>query len=390
MVALLSCDMDSTDKVVKNISDCREQGIEVLPPDINTSGLSFTVVGNSMRFGMGAVKNVGSGAIEAILEARKSGLFTGLYDFCERVDLRRVNKRVIESLIKCGAFDSTNATRAAQIEGLEAATNLGQRIQQERDSAQVSLFGTDEVIRINGSGGKIPDVPEWHDKEKLAFEKESLGFLITGHPLDRYVADIKRLGCADIAKLTELADGGEVRVCGIVVACKEFITKKSGERMCFASIEDLTGTVEITVFSDIYATASTLLKSDDPLLVTGKLERGEKGAKILVMGHKEGASEWQVKQRGPAGDIKLLQDVRAQTTKKVLFNLRMDETPLERIEPLKSIIERHRGSVPTYINFVIAERSSSILPLENMTVQASDDLRLEVERLFGYNAATFE
>ena len=250
MAALLTCDMDSTDKVIKNISDCREQGIEVLPPDINTSGLSFTVVDKSMRFGLGAVKNVGTGAIEAILEARKDGKFTGLYDFCERVDLRRVNKRVIESLIKCGAFDSTAATRAAQMEGLEAAMNLGQRIQQERDSAQVSLFGTEETVKINGSGGKLPNIPEWHDKEKLAFEKEALGFLITGHPLDRYIDDIRRLASAEIAALGEQADGSEVRVCGIVSGLKEIITKK-GDRMGFVTIEDLSGSVEVTVFSDI-------------------------------------------------------------------------------------------------------------------------------------------
>jgi DNA polymerase-3 subunit alpha len=121
--------MDSTDKVVKNISDCREQGIEVLPPDINTSGHSFTVVGTSMRFGLGAVKNVGGGAIEAILEARVEGPFKSLYDFCERVDLRRVNKRVIESLIKCGAFDSTGAARSAQMEG--GAAKSSQKIQEE-------------------------------------------------------------------------------------------------------------------------------------------------------------------------------------------------------------------------------------------------------------------
>ena len=390
MAALLTCDMDSTDKVIKNISDCREQGIDVLPPDVNKSGLTFTVVGKSMRFGLGAVKNVGSGAIEAILEARKDGEFTGLFDFCERVDLRRVNKRVIESLVKCGAFDSTGATRSAQMEGLETAMNLGQRIQQERDSAQVSLFGTAEVIKINGSGGKLPDVAEWHDKEKLAFEKEALGFLITGHPLDRYVADIKRLASAEIAALGELTDGSEVRVCGIVSGLKEIITKK-GDRMGFVTIEDLSGSVEVTVFSDIYTAAVNLLKSDDPLLIIGKLEKGEKGAKILVQGQKEGGSEWQQKNRGPAGDIKLLQDARAETTKKVLFNLRMDNMPVERIDALKGIIERHNGTVPTFIQFVIPERSLSTLPLsKNLHVMASDELRLEVERLFGYNAATFE
>ena len=391
MAALLTCDMDSTDKVIKNISDCREQGIDVLPPDINSSGLSFTVVGTSMRFGLGAVKNVGAGAIETILEARKEGGFKDLFDFCERVDLRRVNKRVIESLIKCGAFDSTGAARSALMEGLEAATSYGQKIQEEKASAQVSLFGTEEVVRGNGHGGlKLPTVPEWHDKEKLAFEKEALGFLITGHPLDRYIDDIRRLANTEIASMVEMADGSEVRICGIVSAFKEITTKK-GDRMGFVTIEDLTGSVEITVFSDIYASSSALLKSDDPLLVIGKLEKGEKGCKVLVQAHKEGGSQWQQQQRGPAGDIKLLSEARAQTTKKVLFTVKTDCTPTEHIDALKTIIERHRGGVPAYVQFVIPERSCSTMPLPSeMNVAASDDLRLEVERLFGYNAATFE
>ncbi|MDD2581221.1 MAG: DNA polymerase III subunit alpha [Desulfuromonadaceae bacterium] len=392
MAALLTCDMDSTDKVVKNISDCREQGIDVLPPDINTSGLSFTVVGTSMRFGMGAVKNVGSGAIEAILEARKEGPFKSLYDFCERVDLRRVNKRVIESLIKCGAFDSTGATRSAQMEGLEAATNYGQKIQEEKASAQVSLFGTEELSRGNSGGGmKLPNTPEWHDKEKLAYEKEALGFLITGHPLDRYIDDVKRLSNTDIASMVEMPDGSEVRICGIVSALKEITTKK-GDRMGFVTIEDLTGSVEITVFSDIYAIASPLLKSDDPLLVVGKLEKGEKGCKILIMkGGEENNGKRFHRDRGPAGDIKLLSEARAQTTKKVSFILRTDETPPEQITLLREVIERHPGSVPASIQFLIPERSRSIMPLAaGMNVAASDDLRLEVERLLGYNAATFE
>jgi DNA polymerase-3 subunit alpha len=392
MAALLTCDMDSTEKVVKNINDCREQGVDVLPPDINSSGLSFTVVGTSMRFGLGAVKNVGAGAIEAILEARKDGHFNSLYDFCERVDLRRVNKRVIESLVKCGAFDSTGARRASLMDGLEAAASYGQKIQEERSSAQVSLFGTEEVSRGNSTGGmKLPDVPEWHDKEKLAFEKEALGFLITGHPLDRYIEDIKRLSSSAIADLMELPGESEVRICGIVTARKEHVTKSKGERMGFVTIEDLTGSVEITVFSDIYSSCSELLKSDDPLLVIGKLEKGEKGAKILVKGHKEGGSEWQQKNRGPTGDIKLLSEARAQTTKKVLFSLRMDSTPADQVDTLKCIIERHRGGVPAFVQFVIPERSRSIMPLPaELNVSASDDLRLEVERLLGYNAATFE
>lgn len=391
LAALLTCDMDSTDKVIKNIADCRDQGIEVLPPDINMSGLSFTVVGKSMRFGLGAVKGIGTGAVEAILEARKEKVFRDIFDFCERVDMRRCNKKALEALVKCGAFDSTGAARSALMEGLEAAMAYGQKIQEEKASAQVSLFGTAEVVKNNGNGGmKLPVIPEWQDKEKLAFEKEALGFLITGHPLDRYKDDIKRLASSEIANLGELSDNSEVRICGIVSGLKEITTKK-GDRMGFVTIEDLTGSVEITVFSDVYTVASGLLKSDDPLLVTGKLENGEKGCKILVQGHKEGANEWQQRQRGPAGDIKLLNDARAQSTSKVLFTLQMDVAPTERINALKEIIERYHGTVPAFIQFVIPERSRSIMPLPvNMSVAASDDLRLEVERLFGYNAATFE
>jgi DNA polymerase-3 subunit alpha len=391
MAALLTCDMDSTDKVIKNISDCREQGIEVLPPDINTSGHSFTVVGKSMRFGLGAVKNVGGGAIEAILEARAEGLFKDIFDFCERVDLRRVNKRVVESLVKCGAFDSTKATRASLIEGLEAATSYGQKIQEERASAQTSLFGTEETVSSNGSRGmRLPSVPEWQDKEKLAYEKEVLGFLITGHPLDRYLDDIKRLASSEIANLADQADGSEVRICGIVCGLKEITTKK-GDRMGFVTIEDLSGSVEVTVFSDIYIAAVNLLKSDDPLLITGKLEKGEKGAKILVQAQKEGGNAWQQKNRGPAGDIKLLQDARAQTTKKVYFSLRMDDMPTGRLDGLKGIIERHRGSVPSFISFEMPKRGKAVMELPaELYVMPDDDLRLEVEQLFGYNAATFE
>jgi DNA polymerase-3 subunit alpha len=392
MAALLTCDMDNTDKVVKNISDCREQGVDVLPPDINSSGLSFTVAGTSMRFGLGAVKNVGAGAIEAILEARKDGPFKSLCNFCERVDLRRVNKRVVESLIKCGAFDSTSATRSSLMEGLEGATSYGQKIQEERTSAQVSLFGIEEVVRGNGNGGmKLPVVPEWHDKEKLAFEKESLGFLITGHPLDRYIDDIKRLSNSEIASLVELPDGSEVRICGIVSAFKEITTKK-GDRMGFVTVEDLSGSVEITVFSDIYSASSSLLKSDEPLFIAGKLEKGEKGCKVLVMrGGEQNGGRYSQRDRGPAGEIKLLSEARTLTTRKVLFTLRMDSTPAAQIDELKVIIERHRGGVPAYIQFVMPERSRSIMPLPaEMNVAACDDLRVEVERLFGYNAATFE
>jgi len=226
MAALLSEDMDNTDKVLKNISDCKEMGIEVLPPDINASEQSFKVLEHSIRFGLGAIKGVGGGAVESILEARQEGPFCDLYDFCERVDLRRVNKRVMEALIKCGAFDSLHKWRAPVMVALDDAVTTGQKFQEERDSAQVSLFGDLPAVTKNGNGRRMPEIDEWHDKEKLGFEKEALGFFITGHPLGRYEADMKSRCSCDAAGLADMPDKSEVRVCGIVSSLKEITNQK--------------------------------------------------------------------------------------------------------------------------------------------------------------------
>src|SRR5512138_767549 len=335
MAALLTEDMGNTDKVVKNIADCREMGIQVLPPDINASDRSFRVLGNSIRFGLGAVKNVGESAIEAIIEGRKDGEFKDIFDFCERVDLRRVNKRVVEALIKCGAFDSTGGRRAQLMAGLEDVMLLGQKIQQERESAQVSLFGTAEIVKANGNGkGSLPDLPEWDEKLLLNFEKEALGFFITGHPLGRYEQDIKRLASTDTASMGELADKSEVRLAGIVVGLKELLTKK-GDRMAFITLEDLLGSVEVVVFADIYATAVEHLKGDDPILVTGTLDVGEKANKVI------------------AAAIVPFREVLEKGTSRVTLTLKADTLEREVLESLRDIMARHAGGCRARLNLLI-------------------------------------
>jgi DNA polymerase-3 subunit alpha len=372
MAALLTEDMENTDKVIKNITDCRDMDIEVLPPDINASERSFKVLENSIRFGLGAVKNVGGSAVEAIIESRESVPFKDLFDFCERVDLRRVNKRVVESLIKCGAFDSTGAKRAQMIAALEPAMELGQKIQKEKESAQVSLFGTEEIVRGNGRGAcSLPDIPEWGEKELLSFEKEAIGFYITGHPLARHVEDVKRLCSADTSTLAERPDKSEVRVCGIIASLSEKITKK-GDRMAFAVLEDRLGSVEIMVFPDVFSRTSEFIKSDEPLLVTGTVEAGEDSRKIK------------------ATDIVPLLTAKEQNTSKVFFTLKADMLQRDQLESLKDIICRYRGSCKTYVHMIIPERIRTTIRLpESYSVQASEDLTLEVERLLGYNATTF-
>jgi DNA polymerase III subunit alpha len=372
MAALLTEDMGNTDKVVKNIADCREMGIEVLPPDINASVLSFRVLGNSIRFGLGAVKNVGEGAIEAIIDARKEGEFRDIFDFCERVDLRKVNKRVVESLVKCGAFDSTGARRSQLMAALEDAMTLGQKIQQERDSAQVSLFGTAEIVKGNGNGkGKLPEVPEWDAKLLLGFEKEAIGFFITGHPLGRYSAEIRRFATADCASLADLPDRSEVRICGVVAGLKENITKK-GDRMGFVTLEDLTGSVEVIVFPDVYGKAVASLKSDEPLIVAGSVDVGEKSTKIK------------------ATDIIPLSEMTEKETKRVCFTLRAEGLERGNLESLREVILRYRGGCRASLRLVLPEECAVTIRLpDSYSVAAREDLSLEVESLLGYNAVSF-
>ena len=373
MAALLTEDMGNIDKIVKNIHDCREMGIEVLPPDINESGLSFRVIDKSIRFGFGAIKNVGESAILSILEARKAEPFTGIFNFCERVDLRKVNKRVLESLVKCGAFDSTGGRRSALFAVLEEAANVGQRIQDERDSAQVSLFGTAEILKNNGNGhGNLPDMKEWDEKMRLAFEKECLGFYITGHPLERYEAEMKRFSSHDTASLGELSDKAEARLCGVVVALKEFITKK-GERMGFVTIEDLVGSVEVVVLPNIFQTVAEFLKSDEPLLVAGSFERGEKTNKII------------------ASSIQPLSAVNERETNTVNVRLNCAEFDSSRLDSLKAIMIRHHGSCQTRLQIVLPDLCTAVVRLpRECYVSPTEGLSVEVENLLGYNAVSFE
>ena len=372
MAALLTEDMGNTDKVIKNISDCRDMGIEVLPPDINSSDLSFRVFGNSIRFGLGAVKNVGEGAIEAIIDARERGLSR--------------TSSISASGWTCAGSTSGWSNRSSSaalsipparggplMAALDDATNLGQRIQQERDSAQVSLFGTAEIVKANGNGGAtLPDLPEWDDKLLLGFEKEAIGFFITGHPLGRYVADMKRFATADCASLADLPDKSDVRICGIVAGLKESITKK-GDRMGFVTLEDLTGSVEVIVFPEIYAKAVEHLKSEEPLVVSGNVDIGEKSTKIK------------------ATDVVPLCDVTEKETKRVCLTLKTSGLEREALEALKGVIGRHRGECRVCLRFELPERLAVTVNLPvSYAVAAREDLSLEVEGLLGYNAVSFE
>ncbi|MBW2539520.1 MAG: DNA polymerase III subunit alpha, partial [Deltaproteobacteria bacterium] len=231
MASLLTSEMHSTDGVVKYIAECQSRDIPILPPDINESEMEFTVIGSKIRFGLVAVKNVGESAIESIIEARKEKTFDSLYEFCERVDLRKVNKRVVESLIKCGAFDSTGVYRSRLTASLEDVIDYAQRVQKERSDPQMGLFDMEEgKPEINFP--PLPGIDEWSEKQLLSFEKESLGFYITGHPLTRYKDLLSKFTNANTLSLQEREGGNGIRIGGLVRNTK-IITTKKGDPMAF-------------------------------------------------------------------------------------------------------------------------------------------------------------
>ncbi|MBX5494518.1 MAG: DNA polymerase III subunit alpha [Bryobacteraceae bacterium] len=267
MSALLTSETGNTAKVVKYINECRDMGIKVLPPDVNTSDMDFTPDGDAIRFGLGAIKNVGANAVEAILKARaEKGNFRSLYQFCETVDLSSVNRRVIESLIKAGAMDSLEGTRSQKFAIVEAAMEAGQRAWKDRESGQAGLFFT--TVDEPAPEPPLPDLPEWPSREKLAGEKEMIGFYVTGHPLDEYMDKVAELATHDTSNLENLEKGYEVALCGILTSIQRR-RNKEGKLWASMQIEDLQGSVDAMVFASSYEQLAQQLVEDKAVLVKG-------------------------------------------------------------------------------------------------------------------------
>ncbi len=279
MAATLSSLMDSK-KVVSYIDLCHRMGIRILPPDINASSAGFSVDGEGIRFGMAALRSIGENAMQNVAAVReRGGAFQSLQDFCNRVDSRIINKRAVENLIKCGAFDGFGAKRSQLLAVMDQVMGEAARQQRDRDSGQMGLFSEESVEEAMGIA--LPDIPEAEPRELLAWEKEITGFYITGHPLDAYRDKLRNFNGID-----KLIGGGAkdkqlARVAGMVTAAKRITTKK-GETMCFLTLEDFTAGVEITVFPRVFYGHVNLLVPDMPLVVQGRVDRGDDGVKLLA------------------------------------------------------------------------------------------------------------
>ncbi|MBN2028624.1 DNA polymerase III subunit alpha [bacterium] len=368
MAALLTCEMDNNDKVLRHINECREMGIDILPPDINESNRHFTVSKGKIRFGLAAVKNVGTAAIESIISNRnESGKFASLYDFCKRIDLRKANRRVIESLIKCGAFDSTGAHRSQIMAVLDTALEIAQRFQKDRMSKQINMFDLFEKDGTDGGDESFPNLPEWSDEELLSYEKESIGFYITQHPLNRFKDYLSQYTNTDTIAILKQTSDREIGIGGIVSKRKEINTRK-GDRMCFITLEDLKGVVEVVVFSDLYTTCSDLLKSDQPILVKGTVGRDEDKETVKIL----------------ATNIVPLSDADKLLPPVTHLTLNLSEINKHQLQQLKGILLNHPGDCQTFLHLVIPQQSETVISLGNgFRVNPSPKLMNEIRSLFG-------
>ena len=395
MAGLLTLEMGDTDKTFKNIAECRERGIRILPPDVNESRQDFTVLAqpdpNGMRpirFGLCAVRGVGSKAVDAILAAReKDGPFTSLANFCKRVLAIRtgegadapdapstpaqVNKKVVESLIKCGAFDSLVANRRQLLDVLDKALAWGATYAKAEDTKQIGLFSS-RGITVEAPEPPLPAAQAWPDKERLKAEHEALGFYITAHPLDKYEADLKRFTNALCEQLSDKPDQCKVTLGGVIQRL-QLKNSKKGDRYAAFTLEDKTGTVEVICWPETYRKAEIDFTTDEPVCVTGTLEVGEERCQII------------------ADEVTLLTHYRARTAQEVHLALIAERVTEELFAQLKDTLSQHRGDCPCYVHLLLPNRTETVIALpRELRVAATEGMLEAVEQLCGRGVASLQ
>jgi DNA polymerase-3 subunit alpha len=373
MAALLSSEIGNTDKVVQYINEAREMSLEVLPPDVTESGFKFTVVGTSrIRFGLGAVRNVGRGAIESIITAREGGPFTNLSDFSGRLDLRLCNKRVLESLIAAGACDSLGGHRAQLLAALDAALSEAQLSQQEREAGQESLFG--EALPARPATADLPDVPAWTEADRLAKEKEVLGFFISGHPLERFRPEVELFGTRTNATLHEWSEH-PVTVATVITAVKRQISKKTGKEYARLVLEDFHGTAEAIVFPESWAKLNQVIVVDMAVLLTGGYsarDRGEDRAPFVIE------------------SARPLAELRAQGEVGVAIRWRASGAPdAEALRAATAVCAAHPGPAPVYIDWSDGNGEALRLRARRLRIDPQDEVIQALRTRLGSEAVLY-
>jgi DNA polymerase-3 subunit alpha len=344
MAALLTYEMDNTDKVVDYIAECGRMDIEIMPPDVNESGVDFTPLYRSdkgkrkgvIRFGLAAVKGVGEKAVEQMIAAREeAGRFRSLFHFCENVDLRAVNKQVIEALIKAGAFDRLGGNRPQMIAGLEKAVQIGANLQADKQNGQMTFFGQmKEGNDYSEDHKRLPNIPPWPETQMLAYEKQVLGFYVTSNPVSHHAETISLYSTVNSSQLADFGQDRQVIIGGMIAKIRYHITQKgrnAGSKMAVFILEDLQGAVEVVMFPDVLNGFSNRLAKDTVVFVKGKVDYRREEPNIIAV------------------ELITLDEVREKLAAKVRIRLDAKDVTEAKVAAIKSICQHHKGRSPVYV-----------------------------------------
>jgi DNA polymerase-3 subunit alpha len=366
MAALMNSFLNNSDQIVKMINQCAQMDILILPPDVNESGMTFLVVGRMIRFG--AVKNIGEAAIEVILRGRgEEGPFRSIHEFCERMDSQKVNRRVVEQLIRCGAFDSVHANRAQLMAGLDEVLERASSLQKDRQAGQMNLF---EMLRSQKKvkAPPLPDIPDWDSRMRLQFEKESLGFYISGHPLDHYSEQIRSVCTDDTQSVKEKREGADVVLCGLFSVVKE-ITTKRGDRMAFLSLEDKNGTIEVVAFAEPFTEARALIGGDEPLALWARVQHDEKSTKLI------------------ANRIMSMEEAALQAVDSIHITLDAAAMDRDAFSRLRHLLISHPGNCRAILHLIVQDSGEAVLDLGKLPVNPTQSFFDEIRLYFGPDCA---
>ncbi|MCL2123161.1 MAG: DNA polymerase III subunit alpha, partial [Desulfovibrionaceae bacterium] len=379
MAALLTSEMGNQDKLLKYVAACKDMGVQVVQPSVNRSWREFTAQGGQVVFGLGGIKNVGNEAIHDIVEARKAGEFISLLDLALRVNLRKVTRRAFEALIKGGACDCFGVSRAALLAGLEPALARAQKRAKEKSSNQASLLSVGTLPQEAPLGGlgfacEEGSIPEMEEILRLKLEKEALGFFLTSHPLQPYRREMDRLGLTPLEEARELPPGLEFRCAVLVTERKEVLTKSKGERMARLSVEDLSARAEIVFFPREYREARDILKSEEPLEITARLD--SRGDASVPEDEEEGPRE--IKLLGQSA--RLLSEACAGSDMRVSIEIPATHLDAEHMRSLAHALAKHPGSAAVQADVRVDAHLCTLLFSPRYRVQPGPALERELQK----------
>ncbi|MGH9791897.1 MAG: DNA polymerase III subunit alpha, partial [Candidatus Acidiferrales bacterium] len=373
MAAMMTAETGNTEKVVKYINEARGMGITVLPPDVNQSDVDFTPVEQAIRFGMRAIKNVGENTVRGILDARAQlGRFTSIFQLCESIDPRLINRRVVESLIKAGAMDSLGARRAQLFAVIDRAMERGQKLHRDRSSGQHGLFGggSDAAAPDEPLREELPDIEEWPEHEVLAGEYATLGFYVSGHPLARYAGRLQELKAVELAAIDDSFNGKEILVSGLIQGVRA-MRNRDGKPWAIVTLQDMSGFMELMVFWKGYQEYSPLLRKDAAVVVNGRVQIEESGARLMV------------------SRVRLLENVAEPGPKVMRVRVDSSEFSDSKLNDLERLFESKPGRCNVAFEIVTAGGSVALVQSDRR-VKADPELEEKVRAICGPESVQLE